>query len=112
MSFSKEIFIALTKSGFGVSSKIFFNAIAIKFIAVFMGPSGVGLFSQIRQIWQTFITIGSMNSGAAVIQGISSRTQAEKLVFTSSVFWVIFVFCEWTFIDKFPLIELFFFHFI
>jgi O-antigen/teichoic acid export membrane protein len=89
MTSSQEIFTALTKSSLGVSSKIFFNAIVIKIIAVFMGPSGVGLFSQIRQIWQTFTTIGSMNSGAAIIQGISSRVESEKRVFTSSTFWII-----------------------
>ena len=78
MNSSKEIFYALAKSGFGVLSKIIFNAIALKIIALLMGPSGVGLFSQIRQLWQTFITIGSMNSGAVVIQGISSREKSKK----------------------------------
>jgi len=91
MNSSREIFYALTKSSLGISSKIVFNAVAIKIIAVFMGPSGVGLFSQIRQLWQTFITIGSMNSGAAVIQGISSRKKLNKNSFTSAIFWIIFI---------------------
>lgn len=91
MNSSKEIFYALTKSSLGVSSKIVFNAVAIKIIAVFMGPSGVGLFSQIRQLWQTFVTIGSINSGAAVIQGVSSRKKIDKNSFTCSIFWAVFV---------------------
>jgi PST family polysaccharide transporter len=89
MSFSKEIFSALFKSGMGTIGKIAFNAVAIKIIAVIMGPYGVGLFTQIRQIWQTTVTIGSINSGAAIVQGVSSREGVEKTSYISSIFWIV-----------------------
>jgi PST family polysaccharide transporter len=89
MSFSKEIFSAMFKSGIGAMGKIVFNAVAIKIIAVIMGPYGVGLFAQIRQIWQTTITIGSINSGAAIVQGVSSRKGMEKISYISTAFWIV-----------------------
>lgn len=92
MSSSKEIFFALLKSSLGIFSKIVFNAGVIKIIAVIMGPYGLGLFAQIRQIWQTSVIIGSLNSGAAVIQGISSRQGLDKKKYTSVIFWLILIF--------------------
>jgi len=89
MSFSKEIFSAMFKSGIGAAGKIVSNAVAVKIIAVIMGPYGVGLFAQIRQIWQTTITIGSINSGTAIVQGVSSRKGIEKISYISTAFWIV-----------------------
>jgi O-antigen/teichoic acid export membrane protein len=89
MNFSREIFLALFKSGAGTVGKIAFNAVALKLIALTMGPYGVGLFAQIRQLWQTSVTIGSINSGTAVIQGVSSKSDVEKIAYVNSIFWLV-----------------------
>tara|TARA_B100000795_G_C22771588_1_gene428118 strand:+ start:158 stop:1612 length:1455 start_codon:yes stop_codon:yes gene_type:complete len=89
LNFSSQIFSAIFKSGLGTIGKVFFNAIAIKIIALLMGPSGVGIFSQLRQLWQTSVTIGSLNSGVAIVQGASSKEDSEKSFFINSIFWTV-----------------------
>ena len=85
------IFLANIKSGvvvstFGVFLSAFFWLLGFKVVAYWLGPEGVGLFSQLRQIAQA-ATIGATFGGTnSVVQGLSERKdQNARLAFRATV---------------------------
>ena len=63
------------------------NIANIKIVAILLGPSGVGLFSLIRQLVITFSSIG-MGGQTALVQGIVSKSAAKKNRYARTVFWL------------------------
>ncbi len=61
--------------------------LSIKIIAMMLGPSGVGLFSLIRQALLTFSSFGSAGQ-TAVVQGISSKNGDELKDYINNTFWL------------------------
>ena len=59
----------------GVFGSAFLWLLSFKVVALWMGPEGVGLFSQLRQMAQA-ATVGATFGGTnAVVQGLSERTE-------------------------------------
>lgn len=73
-------------SAVGVFTSAFLWLLGFKVVAFWMGPEGVGLFSQLRQIAQA-ATIGATFGGTnSVVQGLSQRSdQDTRLAFRSTV---------------------------
>jgi PST family polysaccharide transporter len=46
------------------------NTIKIKFIAIFIGPAGMGIFSLLRSIYNVFLSLGSIVTGGSVVKSI------------------------------------------
>jgi len=83
----------------GVFGSAFLWLLSFKMVAYWLGPEGVGLFSQLRQIAQA-VTIGATFGGTnAVVQGLSERADmqarwqfrgtASRLIGTSGVLAVL-----------------------
>ena len=62
-------------SGFGIFGSAFLWLASFKIVAIWLGPSGVGLFSQFRQIVQVAASLGGINS---IVQGVSERSEEVK----------------------------------
>jgi PST family polysaccharide transporter len=73
----KKLIKATLKSGSSVALINLSFLGAIKLIAVNFGPSGIGLFSLIKQIIATFSSIG-MGAQTSVVLGISKNLGIEK----------------------------------
>lgn len=73
-----------------VFSKLFSNFLLLKIISIYLGTSGIGIYSQYRSFWQFSSTITTFNSGAFVIQKLSN-SQNNSLFFLAS-FISIFLF--------------------
>jgi len=71
----------------GVFGAAFLWLLSFKVIATWVGPEGVGLFSQFRQIVQA-VTIGATFGGTnSVVQGLAERnTSGERLQFRATAF--------------------------
>lgn len=62
----------------GVFGSAFLWLLSFKLIAYWLGPAGIGLFSQLRQIIQA-ATVGATLGGTnAVVQGLSSRDEEQE----------------------------------
>lgn len=76
------------KTGVGQFAGLLLGAISVKLLAVIAGPAGVGLFSVLRHLQQTFSSIASIGGQNAVVQGLSSRTGIAREQFLASSFYV------------------------
>lgn len=62
----------------GVFGSAFLWLVSFKVVAYWLGPTGIGLFSQLRQIAQA-ATVGATLGGTnAVVQGLSSRDDEQE----------------------------------
>ena len=62
----------------GVFGSAFLWLVSFKVVAYWLGPTGIGLFSQLRQIVQA-ATVGATLGGTnAVVQGLSSREDEQE----------------------------------
>jgi O-antigen/teichoic acid export membrane protein len=75
------VFRSLSKTAIGTVCALFFGVVGIKLLAVLTGPSGVGLFSILRQLQQTGSVLGSLGGQAALVQGLASREGHHRLAF-------------------------------
>lgn len=69
----REILKVFLKSGSGSAANVLLNVAALKILARMLGPSGIGLFSLLRQILQTALTAGTLSGQTALVQGASSQ---------------------------------------
>jgi len=81
-----EIVVATVKFGSGQAAALICAAVSVKIMALTIGPAGVGLFSLIRQAQQTLASLATLGGQNAVIQGVASRSGADRDRFISSVF--------------------------
>jgi O-antigen/teichoic acid export membrane protein len=84
-----EILAAILKTGTGSAIGLALAAAAAKIIAVTVGPSGFGLFSLLRQTYQTAIAFATLGGLTAVVQGISSqagRARTQYVVTAGGIF--------------------------
>ena len=79
---------------------ILFSIIKNKFLAIFLGPSGIGLFSILNDFINTIFSVGSLgisNSGVQAISKASTESKEEVkrvyngLIFIYSILSIIFV---------------------
>lgn len=78
---------AIFKAGAGNLAALVLGAISIKILAVIAGPSGVGLFSLLRNLQQTLSMIGSFGGHNAIVQMIPGQRVHQRDRFVVSVFW-------------------------
>jgi O-antigen/teichoic acid export membrane protein len=81
-----EIFKATFKTGVGATATLLCGAIGAKIIAVVLGPSGIGLFSLLKQAWETMQTLATVNGNAALVRGISRHKGPVRFSYLSTVF--------------------------
>jgi len=67
---------------------IVLGMITTKIIASVTGPSGVGLYSLLRQALQMGMTVSSCGGQTALIQGIARKEGDAKNSYLRSVFWM------------------------
>lgn len=77
----KDLLRAAAKSSAGMLVTLLTAAIAVKIIALLTGPSGVGLFSLLRQTQQTASIMGALGGQAPIVQGLSSKTGTERAAY-------------------------------
>ena len=73
-----------------VLSKLIYNFLLLKIIAIFLGPSGIGIYSQFRSFWQLSTTLTNLNSPAFIVQRLSIID--NKRIFFSNSFILIIIF--------------------
>lgn len=90
----RTLVTAVLKVGVGQFAALFLGAVSIKLLAITAGPAGVGLFSLIRQIQQTFTAVASLGGQNAVVQGMTSQNCAiARHKFRHAAFFSMFVWC-------------------
>jgi len=70
----REILLAVLKTGSATFFNLFVGIVKTKIIAVFLGPSGIGLYSLLKQTLQTTTTLATFNGRVALVQGLSSKS--------------------------------------
>ena len=85
----REILLAIFKTGSGSFLTLLLGMITTKIFAISLGPSGVGLFSLLRQTRDTFLSLTTFNGGTALVQGLASRKNAERQQYSLVVFAII-----------------------
>lgn len=88
----KELTTAFLKTGVASIMSTIFGLVSTKIFAVTLGPSGIGLYSLLKQILFFAMTLGTLGGQTALIQGLSSKTGGDKSVYMRSVFQI-FVTC-------------------
>ncbi len=84
----REIIKAIFKTGSSSIINIILGVISSKIIAVVLGSSGIGLYSLINQTLVTATTAGTLGGQTALVQGLASKTGAEKDKYLTTVFWI------------------------
>jgi O-antigen/teichoic acid export membrane protein len=86
----RSLISAILKTGSGSVANLLFGMASVKIIAILLGPSGVGLFSLLRN---TMLTLAAVGPGGqtALVQGVASKENAERNAYIRSIFWL-FVF--------------------
>ncbi len=84
----RDLLKAIFKTGSGSVASLGLGMIAVKIMAVILGPSGVGLFSLLRQTQQTALTVAVLNGQMAVVQGVASREGRARDEYLSTVLWI------------------------
>lgn len=82
----KEIAAGFMKTGVASILSTIFSMVSTKIFAVVVGPSGVGLYSLLRQIMLFAMTFGTAGGQSALIQGMSSKTGSAKTEYQLAVF--------------------------
>lgn len=88
----KELTLAFLKSGVASILSTIFGIVSTKIFAVTLGPSGIGVYSLLKQILFFAMTLGTLGGQTALIQGLSSKTGSNKAEYMRSAFQI-FVIC-------------------
>ena len=83
-----EILRAVMKTVSGTLLSLVLRIIAVKIIAVMLGPSGVGLFSVLRQIRDVSSGLGTVGGQTALVQGLASREDQARDDYLVTAFWI------------------------
>ncbi len=81
----REILIAFFKTGSGSFLSLLFGILTTKIFAINIGPSGIGLYSVLRQIRDTLLTITTFQGSTALVQGIASREDKDRDIYVFTV---------------------------
>jgi len=84
-------FRSILKSSAGSLSSLLLGALAVKVVAVILGPGGVGLFSLLRQLQQTFTSLSTLSGDTALVQGLCARQGLERTQFLFSAVAILLV---------------------
>ena len=81
----KELLKAAAKSSAGTFVTLLSSAIAIKIIALLAGPTGIGLFSLLRQTQQTASIAAVMGGQAAIVQSLADKDGDARAIHTGMI---------------------------
>lgn len=79
----------MLKAGAGSVLSMGLGVLAMKVLALVLGPSGVGLFSVLRQTQQVGVTLSVFNGQMSIIQGVASREKSAQGQYLATVFWIV-----------------------
>lgn len=85
----RELLRAVFKTGSGSAASLALGMLAMKIIAVVLGPAGVGLFSLLRQTQQTALTVAVLNGQMALVQGTASRGGQARVEYLATVLGIL-----------------------
>ncbi len=71
---------------------LFFNLLKSKFIAVMLGPSGIGLYGLFISLYTTIVSLTTISTGGSIVKKVaeaSSEKDHKKLYFIQKVFSLI-----------------------
>jgi O-antigen/teichoic acid export membrane protein len=89
-----ELLRAALKTGGGSVGFLLLGMLATKIMAVVLGPSGVGLYSLLRQTVDLCKGIGTVGGEAALVQGLASRKGEEQDSYLVTTFWAFALGCS------------------
>ena len=85
----KEVVKAAITTGGAAVLAMLFSAITGKVISVVAGPTGIGLYSVLMQLYATALAFAAFGGGGnAVIQGVASRTGLARDQFVVTTGWI------------------------
>src|SRR3954454_4308119 len=84
----REILKAVLKTGSGTVGFLLFGVLATKIMAVILGPSGIGLYSLLRQTVEFSKGLGTLGGETALVQGLASRKGETQDNYLVTAFWV------------------------
>lgn len=82
------IAVSTLKTAIGQFFGLLLGAAAVKLLAVIAGPSGVGLYSVLRQLQQMLSSFASLGGQNALVQGLSSHLGKSRQQFLLSSFYM------------------------
>lgn len=81
----REIAKAFSKTVSGTAVSLAIATISVKIMATILGPSGMGLYSILRQIHSTTMIAATMGGQTALVQGGSSKKGKERDVYLKTI---------------------------
>lgn len=84
-----ELLRAILKTGGASALSLGLGMVAMKVVALVLGPSGVGFFSILRQTQQIGLTLALLNGQMPVVHGIASRENGERHQYLATVLCII-----------------------
>jgi PST family polysaccharide transporter len=80
-----ELIAAILKSGSASIANLLISTVTVKIIALVTGPTGVGIWSLLRQCQQSAVTIGTSNGNASFVRGINQLEGKARSQFIRTV---------------------------
>lgn len=84
----RELLKAALKTASGSMGSMLLGIIAMKIMAIVLGPSGVGLYSLLRQARDVLGRVGSLGGQMAVVQGLATRKGQMRDEYLVTTFWI------------------------
>jgi PST family polysaccharide transporter len=81
----RDIFKAFTKTVSGTVISLVISSLSVKIIASTIGPSGIGLYSILRQIHTTTMIAATMGGQTALVQGAVSRKDEDRNAYLKTI---------------------------
>ena len=87
MQRSVYMFVAAT----GTAAALILQAVIVKIIALALGPSGIGIFSILRQLIQAGAIFGSLSGELGLVKGMAAKNGADRFGFLSAYLTAIII---------------------
>ncbi len=84
----RNLLKATLKTGGASAGNLLLGAITMKVIAVILGPTGIGLYTLIRQTAEFSRRLGTVGGEAALVQGLASRKGEMQEKYLITTFWI------------------------
>ena len=89
----RSLLKATLKTGGASAGNLLLGAITMKVIAVILGPTGIGLYTLIRQTAEFSRRLGTVGGEAALVQGLASRKGEGQEKYLITTFWIFVMGC-------------------
>ena len=85
----RQLIYSVLKTGSSTLASLLSALFLTKIIAIIAGPTGIGLFSLLRQLVST-ISITGAGGQSSLVLGVSSKTGDDRDLFIRTSFWLFF----------------------